>query len=149
MNEVIITVANLANKLVDSYLASLNHVLTDEQHTANCDAWKRLFPEEFYYAAAGKASEKVGLADEDAKTAKNVKKKYPDAIIIMHDGDNYTIYGDDAKEIEHVIARPILFYGHKSKGIRFFHTELDGYLPKLIKAGFRVAICDTLHTSKK
>ena len=67
------------------------------------------------------------------ETFKMLKEKHPDAVILFRAGDFYESYFDDAKKVTEVI------------GIAGFQShELDTYLPKLIRAGLRVAICDDI-----
>lgn len=62
-----------------------------------------------------------------------LKSKHPDAVILFRCGDFYESYLDDAKKVTEVI------------GIAGFpYHALDTYLPKLIRAGIRVAICDDI-----
>ena len=62
-----------------------------------------------------------------------LKAKHPDAVILFRVGDFYESYFDDAKKVTEVI------------GIAGFPSHaLDTYLPKLIRAGLRVAICDDI-----
>lgn len=80
------------------------------------------------------------------KQYKEMKKKHPDALLLFRVGDFYEILGDDA-----VIASEILdiTLTHRVKGKKsrialagFPHHALDTYLPKLVRAGKRVAICE-------
>ena len=83
----------------------------------------------------------------------DLKKKHPDAVLLFRCGDFYETYCDDA-----VIASRILGItltkrnnGAGAKGDEmagFPHHALDTYLPKLIRAGKRVAICDQLEDPK-
>ena len=67
------------------------------------------------------------------ETFKMLKGKHPDAVILFRAGDFYESFFDDAKKVTEVI------------GIAGFPShELDTYLPKLIRAGLRVAICDDI-----
>ena len=67
------------------------------------------------------------------ETFKMLKAKHPDAVILFRAGDFYESFFDDAKKVTEVI------------GIAGFPShELDTYLPKLIRAGIRVAICDDI-----
>ncbi|NLB03044.1 MAG: DNA mismatch repair protein MutS, partial [Bacteroidales bacterium] len=83
----------------------------------------------------------------------SVKAKYPDAILLFRVGDFYETYGKDA-----VIAVEILNIALTSKAngpagkiemAGFPFHALDTYLPKLVRAGKRVAICDQLEDPKK
>ena len=67
------------------------------------------------------------------ETFKMLKEKHPDAVILFRVGDFYESFFDDAKKVTEVI------------GIAGFQSHaLDTYLPKLIRAGLRVAICDDI-----
>ena len=80
------------------------------------------------------------------------KAKYPEALLLFRCGDFYETYCEDA-----VIASRILgiTLTHRNNGYNkgdemagFPHHALDTYLPKLIRAGKRVAICDQLEDPK-
>lgn len=67
------------------------------------------------------------------KMFNELKAKHPDAVILFRAGDFYESFFDDAKKVTEVI------------GIAGFPSQtLDTYLPKLIRAGLRVAICDDI-----
>jgi DNA mismatch repair protein MutS len=81
-----------------------------------------------------------------------IKKKYPDAILLFRVGDFYETFGQDA-----VIASQVLgiTLTKRNNGAAFSsdlagfpHHALDTYLHKLVKAGYRVAICDQLEDPK-
>ena len=81
-----------------------------------------------------------------------MKEKHPDAILLFRVGDFYETYGDDA-----IVASEILGItltrrsngpGGKLEMAGFPHHALDTYLPKLVRAGKRVAICDQLEDPK-
>ncbi|MCM1141760.1 MAG: hypothetical protein NC453_24585, partial [Muribaculum sp.] len=85
------------------------------------------------------------------KQRKEMKKKHPDAILLFGEGDFYNLYEDDAE-----VAAPILgltlttvIGKPKVKTCGFVHRALDTYLPKLVRAGKRVAICEQLQNPKK
>ena len=72
------------------------------------------------------------------KMFNELKAKRPDAVILFRVGDFYESYFDDAKKVTEVI------------GIAGFPSHaLDTYLPKLIRAGLRVAICDDISEPTK
>lgn len=82
----------------------------------------------------------------------DVKAKHPDAILLFRVGDFYEMYGEDA-----VIGAEILgiVQTKRANGVAqhvemagFPHHALDTYLPKLVRAGKRVAICDQLEDPK-
>tara|TARA_Y100001968_G_C19430720_1_gene756869 strand:+ start:135 stop:2771 length:2637 start_codon:yes stop_codon:yes gene_type:complete len=80
-----------------------------------------------------------------------IKAKYPDAMLLFRVGDFYETFGADA-----VVAARILNIvltnrnngGERSELAGFPHHSLNTYLPKLVKAGQRVAICDQLEDPK-
>ena len=82
----------------------------------------------------------------------DIKSKHPDAILLFRVGDFYEMYGDDAVNGAAILgivqtkrsnagSAPIAMAG-------FPHHALDTYLPKLVRAGKRVAICDQLEDPK-
>ena len=82
----------------------------------------------------------------------DIKAKHPDAILLFRAGDFYEMYGEDA-----VIGAEILgiVQTKRANGVAqhvemagFPHHALDSYLPKLVRAGKRVAICDQLEDPK-
>lgn len=82
----------------------------------------------------------------------DIKAKHPDAILLFRVGDFYEMYGDDA-----VVGAEILgiVQTKRANGVGpsvemagFPHHALDTYLPKLVRAGKRVAICDQLEDPK-
>lgn len=75
---------------------------------------------------------------------------YPDAVILLRVGDFYETYCDDAEECAKLLGI-ILTIRNRPKSYRmagFPHYALDSYLPKLVRAGKRVAICDQLEDPK-
>ena len=83
----------------------------------------------------------------------NLKAKHPDALLLFRCGDFYETYSDDAEEATKVLGITLT---KRSKGgsqgetpmAGFPYHALDTYLPKLIRAGKRVAICDQLEDPK-
>ena len=87
------------------------------------------------------------------KQFRELKEKHPDAMLLFRCGDFYETYGDDAKEAAKVLGITLTWRtpskrhapGDYSDAMAGFpHHALDTYLPKLIRAGKRVAICDQL-----
>lgn len=72
-----------------------------------------------------------------------LKAKYPDAILLFRIGDFYELYNKDAKDASEILGIQLSKVGRKYMA-GFPHHLLDEYLPKLIKAARRVAICDML-----
>jgi DNA mismatch repair protein MutS len=81
-----------------------------------------------------------------------IKSKHPDAILLFRVGDFYEMYGKDAvigAEILGIVqTRRADGVAHYVEMAGFPHHALDTYLPKLVRAGKRVAICDQLEDAK-
>ena len=81
-----------------------------------------------------------------------IKQKYPDAILLFRVGDFYETFGQDAILASKVLGITLTKRNNgaaaSSELAGFPHHALDTYLPKLVKAGHRVAICDQLEDPK-
>lgn len=78
-----------------------------------------------------------------------LKKKHPDAVLLFRCGDFYESYEDDAQECATILGITLTKRNtDKVKMAGFPYHALDTYLPKLIRAGKRVAICDQLEDPK-
>lgn len=82
-----------------------------------------------------------------------LKAKHPDAVLLFRCGDFYETYSQDAVEAAEILGITLTKRnnGNQSKSLEmagFPHHALDTYLPKLIRAGRRVAICDQLEDPK-
>ena len=86
------------------------------------------------------------------KQYNSIKAKYPDAILLFRVGDFYETFGEDAKKAAEVLGIILTKRGAGSESetalAGFPHHSLNTYLPKLVKAGLRVAICDQLENPK-
>ncbi len=82
-----------------------------------------------------------------------IKQKYPDAILLFRVGDFYETFGQDAIITSQVLGITLTKRSNGSDSNNelagFPHHALDTYLHKLVKAGFRVAICDQLEDPKQ
>lgn len=79
---------------------------------------------------------------------KEMKKEHPDALLLFRVGDFYETFNEDAKKAAEVLG--ITLTKRDGKMLAGFpHHALDTYLPKLIKAGLKVAICEQLRDPKK
>ena len=109
-----------------------------------------------------KVEEKAEIAKETAAVFKDLKEKHPDALLLMRKGDFYEAFDEDAKKVakstglkeQHIIKEG--FEPKEGKGdekgisyVNFKNTSLDKYLPKLVRDGHRVAICDSLEDIAK
>jgi DNA mismatch repair protein MutS len=83
---------------------------------------------------------------------KAIKQKYPDAILLFRVGDFYETFGSDAIIASQVLGITLTKRNNgaatSSELAGFPHHALDTYLHKLVKAGYRVAICDQLEDPK-
>ena len=84
----------------------------------------------------------------------SMKRQHPDALLLFRCGDFYETYGDDAIEGSRILGITLTKRNNGGNSgetamAGFPHHALDTYLPKLIRAGKRVAICDQLEDPKK
>ena len=81
-----------------------------------------------------------------------IKVKYPDALLLFRVGDFYETFGQDAIKTAKILGIILTKRGAGSSSetelAGFPHHSLNTYLPKLVKAGLRVAICDQLEDPK-
>ena len=104
---------------------------------------------------AKKATVKEGKAVEETPLMKQynaIKAKYPDALLLFRVGDFYETFGSDAVKAANILG---IVQTKRANGYASFielagfpHHSLDTYLPKLVRAGQRVAICDQLEDPK-
>lgn len=79
------------------------------------------------------------------ETFKMLKAKHPDAVILFRVGDFYELYLDDAKKLSEILGLTLTRQAKTKMDLTGFpYHALDTYLPKLIRAGLRVAICDDI-----
>ena len=98
------------------------------------------------------AEEKKKQKQESAliRQWKELKAKHPDALLLFRVGDFYEMYEQDAKRGSEILGVTLTRRnGADSYLAGFPHHALDTYLPKLIRAGERVAICDQLEAPKR
>lgn len=80
-----------------------------------------------------------------------IKVKYPDALLLFRVGDFYETFGKDAVRTSQILGIVLTKRGLGEENTElagFPHHSLDSYLPKLVRAGLRVAICDQLEDPK-
>lgn len=83
----------------------------------------------------------------------SIKTKYPDAILLFRVGDFYETFGEDAIKTAQTLEIVLTKRNNGGDGqsielAGFPHHSIDSYLPKLVRAGYRVAICDQLEDPK-
>ena len=86
-------------------------------------------------------------ADLHLKQFKEFKELHPDALLLFRNGDFYESYEEDAEQAAEILGL-VVTRSANSKLTGFPQHALDSYLPKLIRAGKRVAICDQITKSK-
>ena len=86
----------------------------------------------------------------------DLKKKHPDAMLLFRCGDFYETYKDDAVKASNILGITLTRYSQRNEedgsALRmagFPYHALDTFLPKLIRAGERVAICDQIEQNRK
>jgi DNA mismatch repair protein MutS len=81
-----------------------------------------------------------------------IKQTYPDAILLFRIGDFYETFGSDAVKTAEILGIVLTKRANGSQAdmelAGFPHHAVDTYLPKLVKAGYRVAICEQLEDPK-
>lgn len=84
---------------------------------------------------------------------REMKKKHPDSILLFRVGDFYETFADDAVAASDILKITLTRSANGKEGgielVGFPHNALDIYLPKLVRAGRRVAICEQLESPKK
>jgi DNA mismatch repair protein MutS len=82
----------------------------------------------------------------------NIKGKYPGALLLFRVGDFYETFSEDAIKASKILGITLTKRGNGTASetalAGFPHHSLDNYLPKLVRAGLRVAICDQLEDPK-
>ena len=98
------------------------------------------------------AKEKAPKETPLMKQYNEIKSKYPDACLLFRVGDFYETFGEDAIRASKILGIVLTKRGAGSDTetalAGFPHHSLNTYLPKLVKAGLRVAICDQLEDPK-
>ncbi len=101
---------------------------------------------------AKKKTEKKASETPLMKQYYSIKTKYPDAILLFRVGDFYETFGEDAIKASKVLGIVLTKRANGSASFielaGFPHHSVDAYLPKLVRAGFRVAICEQLEDPK-
>ena len=99
-----------------------------------------------------KAVEKTTKVTPLMKQYNQIKGKYPDALLLFRVGDFYETFGKDAVIASKILGIVLTARNNGGSNLElagFPHHSLDTYLPKLVRAGKRVAICDQLEDPKK
>ena len=98
------------------------------------------------------ATKKAGKETPLMKQYNAIKKKHPQAMLLFRVGDFYETFGQDAITASKILGIVLTKRGAGSASeielAGFPHHSMDTYLPKLVRAGQRVAICDQLEDPK-
>ena len=81
----------------------------------------------------------------------NIKRKYPESMLLFRVGDFYETFGEDAIKVSKILNIVLTNRANGSSKVElagFPYHSLDNYLPKLVRSGLRVAICDQLEDPK-
>ena len=99
-----------------------------------------------------KKAKKIKSSDTPLMRQYNeIKTKYPDAMLLFRVGDFYELFNDDARKASKILGIVLTKRANGSADdalAGFPHHSVDTYLPKLVRAGMRVAICDQLEDPK-
>lgn len=77
----------------------------------------------------------------------DMKQKHPDAMLLFRSGNNYYVLSTDAEEVANLLNLPLSKFTNDGKEIPFTefpHHALDKYLPQMVRAGKRVAVCEQI-----
>lgn len=108
-----------------------------------------LFDEAEAPAAPAAPEPQAKTGDKLLMQYETMKKKHPDAVVLFRVGDFYETFRDDARIISETLGLTLTSRGvDKTPLAGFPHHALDAYLPKLVRAGKRVAICEQLEEPK-
>ena len=108
---------------------------------SKAQAEAEIAPQESAAPEAEQAQEPSALA----KAFESMKAKHPDTILLFRAGDFYISFADDAKTLSEVLGITLTRTSAKditAQQAAFPAASLDTYLPKIVRAGKRVAICD-------
>ena len=82
----------------------------------------------------------------------SIKSQYADALLLFRVGDFYETFSEDAVEVSKILGIILTKRANGSSNVElagFPYHSLNTYLPKLVQAGYRVAICDQLEKPSK
>lgn len=91
----------------------------------------------------------VAAVRPELQQYEDLKEKHPGILLLFRNGDNYEAYQDDVPTMEKTLGLAKTEYGSRREGspafkVSFPKDMLDTYLPKLVRSGARVAVCDAL-----
>lgn len=84
------------------------------------------------------------MTEAKKKQFTKLKEMHPDTLLLFRCGDFYESYQEDAESASSILGITLTRDKEGDRQTMFSHYALDTYLPKLIRAGHRLAICDEL-----
>lgn len=84
------------------------------------------------------------MTEAKKKQFRELKDMHPDTLLLFRYGDFYVSYQEDAESASRILGITLTRDKEGDRQTMFPHYALDTYLPKLIRAGHRLAICDEL-----
>lgn len=84
------------------------------------------------------------MTEKQKKLFDELKEKHPDRLLLFRHGDFYESYQEDAEATAQALDVTLTKDKEGVSQTIFPHYALDTYLPKLIRAGYRIGICDEL-----
>lgn len=96
-----------------------------------------------------KTTAKEIIIMEYLKNFRSIKQKYPDAIILLRMSDDYLSFEQDAEIIHQMTGNKLSSQFGIAATCNFSFQQLDAILHKLVKAGWRVAVCEQLENLGK
>ncbi len=151
-------VEGIAKDLRSSLLVAMRLRLDVDRYNGYAPKLQPVDPPKEKAGIAEKQNESVTRTEIPKETPllqqyQEMKKKHPDAILIFRVGDFYEMFGEDAKAASEILGITLTTRANgRNNRIElsgFPHHALDTYLPKLIRAGKRVALCEQLEPPKK
>ena len=118
--------------------------------------YSKLKDENYLTTISNAFSDQLSDREEKIKQYNDLKQKHPDALLLFRCGDFYETYKEDAVKASNILGITLTKHskrmdeeGKPLKMAGFPYHALDSYLPKLIRAGERVAICDQLESPRQ
>lgn len=85
---------------------------------------------------------KTSISIDHFKSYQAIRRKYPGAVILLKMAADYTAFKEDAELIQQLTGNPITHLPEIDNTCRFSLAETDRILHKLVKAGYKVALCE-------
>ena len=93
--------------------------------------------------------ENTVINKEQYRQFKQIKQKYPDAIVVLRIADDYTAFDEDAEIIHQLTGNNLTDIPGIGNTCHFPFGDMDTILHRLVKAGNKVAVCDALENPKR